>query len=92
MFLYSIFDKKAKQFDSHVMCFSLDDVAERSVIASLNERSLLVLYPSDYRLVRIGSFNSTSGELSFDDVYSKELIDLIPDKFKRFAIDGSFTN
>lgn len=89
MFLYSIYDKKAKKFDN-VMVFPSDEVAKRSLVASLNNQSLLVLYPSDYQLVLLGDFNDHTGAIGTDDVRNFDIIEMIPEKLKQYCLDGSF--
>lgn len=91
MNVYSIYDKKARKYDS-LMLFDNDNLAKRAIISSLSNQSLLVLYPSDYSLSRVAIFNVTSGSFDCDDVLSFDVVDLIPDKFKQFVLDGSFTN
>lgn len=91
MNVYSIYDKKACKFDS-LMLFDNDELAKRALITSFNQQSLLVLYPSDYRLSRVAVFNVASGAFDCDDVCSFDVVDLIPDKLKSYALDGSFNH
>lgn len=91
MNVYSIYDKKARKYDS-LMLFDNDELAKRAIISSLSSQSLLVLYPADYCLSCVAVFNVSSGSFDCDDVRSFDVADLIPNKFKEFALDGSFTN
>lgn len=91
MNVYSIYDKKARKYDS-LMLFDNDELAKRAIVASLNQQSLLVLYPSDYSLSRVAIFNVSSGSFDCDNVCSFDVVDLIPQHLKQYAIDGSFTN
>lgn len=92
---YSIYDRKS---NSYAPSFEApnNDVALRMVVSSLSEQSNLVLYPSDYVLVKLCDFDNETGEtIKYDGSFVKvvaEVNSIINDKFKAFALDGSFAN
>ena len=88
--IYSIYDKTAKSY-SQPFYAANDDCAVRILVGSFDERSQLVLYPSDYVLCHLGSFDDTSGLITSDEVKTVSRVSwLIPDKLKSFARDGTF--
>lgn len=91
MFIFSIRDEKSHTYEG-LMLYESMEVAKRAVTASFSPTSLLCLYPSDYRLAIIGKFDIGSGVIEPSFINSVDIVDLIPDKFKSLALDGSFTN
>lgn len=90
---YSIYDRMS---NSYAPSFEApnNDVAIRMVVSSLSEQSNLVLYPSDFHIVALCGFNTETGEtIKYENEFVHavaEINAIIPDKFKSFALDGSF--
>lgn len=63
MKLYSIYDKKAKQFSDPTMCIN-DDVAKRMMQQTLSK----TMFPDDYELYMVGEFDVDSGFIVGDGV------------------------
>lgn len=88
---FSVFDCKANE---HAQIFTAknSDVARRMIVQSLSGDSLLCQYPGDYSLVHVSDFDTETGEwIPLDgDREVAQLVDLIPDELKKFAVDGSF--
>lgn len=87
---FSVLDRKAAEY-APVFTAKNADVARRMIVQSLSGDSLLCQYPGDYKLVHLCDFDTESGEIvltSVNDVAN--LVDLIPDELKKFAVDGSF--
>ena len=88
--IYSIYDKKACSY-SQPFYAANDECAVRILVGSLNESSQLVLYPSDYVLCHLGSFDETSGLITSDEVKTVSRVScLVPDRLQCSALDGSF--
>ena len=92
---FSILDRKSMSFGPIFQGPNVD-VAKRSIISSLSKDNQMVLYPADFTLVHLSDFDTETGEtIKFSGSFYHEvaqLVDLIPDKFKQFALDGSFPN
>lgn len=90
---YSVFDRKANSY-SPIFQAQNHDVARRMIISSLSDSNQMVLYPQDFVLVHLSDFDSETGEtiLLKGSFFHEagELVDLIPEKFRQFALDGSF--
>lgn len=90
---FSILDRKGAQFFP-VFTAKNVDVARRSVVQSLTPENVLVQYPRDYTLVHVADFNDETGEIiALDGSCVHEcgqLVDLIPDTLRQYALDGSF--
>lgn len=73
---FSIFDKKSGLYDFVQSFKSEADAvrAVRSLVNSGNKDSLIVQYPSDYELYRIGSFDPSMGR--FDAVEPEFVVGL----------------
>lgn len=92
---YSILDRKSSSFSPSFEAVN-DDVAKRLVVSSLNAENSMVLYPADYVLVKLCDFDMETGEtikLSGSFIHEvSSLVSLVPDKLKKFNLDGSFEN
>lgn len=67
IWLYSIFDSKAKAFATPFFC-SNDDVSVRMFARSVKDpQSMMFSNPEDFSLYRLGSFNHESGRLIMSD-------------------------
>ena len=90
---FSVYDRKANEY-APVFTAKNADVARRMIVQSLSGDSLLCQYPGDYTLVHVSDFDTETGNLiSLDGSFAHEvaqLVDLIPDELKKFAVDGSF--
>lgn len=62
MNLYGIFDRAANLYMEAILCFPADAAARRVFREQLvNPQSQLYKYPTDYELVRFGSFDTVTG-------------------------------
>ena len=59
---YSIYDEKAMTFGNPFFIVS-DEAAKRSVSLSANQDSILSACPGDFKLYRVGEFDTTKGLL-----------------------------
>lgn len=88
--MYSVYDKKANSYGQPFFAAN-DECATRIVISSLSESSQLVLYPSDFALCRVGSFDDGSGCVTCDTVsHLANIAVIVPKKFHACALDGSY--
>lgn len=86
---YTIFDNVSKEFTVPFFCVS-DEAACRIVKSSFSPQSSLVLYPSDYTLCCIGSFDTDEGNFESGRYPVKDIKDLIPVFLRNFCLDGTF--
>ena len=63
---YSIYDCKTEVYLQPMFCHN-DEHAKRMVCLNLEEKSAAYLYPEDYRLFHVGTWNDHSGKLSSPD-------------------------
>lgn len=59
---YSIYDEKAMTFGNPFFIVS-DEAAKRSIALSMTQDSILFTCPGDFKLYRIGEFDTTKGLL-----------------------------
>lgn len=87
--IYSIFDRATSD---HAMPFvaATDEAAFRLVRGSFAPQSQLVLYPSDYVIVNLGTFDSETGDILPDNKVIEEIKALIPTGLREYALDGTF--
>lgn len=65
--LYSIYDKKARQY-GQVLTFQTDDVAFRHFrLLMADEDTLVAKYPADFEMYCIGKFDSEKGFINSND-------------------------
>lgn len=62
MGVYSVFDRKAVAY-GNLLFFVNDDLAKRSMVEVMGERNNISLYPDDFDMYHVGSFNVGTGEL-----------------------------
>ncbi|QCQ85077.1 nonstructural protein [Blackfly microvirus SF02] len=79
--VYSVFDRKSVAY-GNLLFFVNDDIARRSMVEVMGERNNISLYPDDFDMYHVGTFNNETGELSpvsvrlaarFADFAGKEL-------------------
>lgn len=88
--IYSIYDKATKIYAQPFYAQS-DEVALRIVRGSFSLQSQLVLYPADYDLIYLGTFDDATGVIVHDDNRIVEHIrELMPVGLRSAALDGSF--
>lgn len=95
----TIYDNKAKSISPLFLAGNIE-VAKRIFVSSLREDSPCVLYASDFELRIIGELDELSAQVfslprsssneNGDKYESIPVSVLIPDKFKKFCLDGSF--
>lgn len=88
--IYSIFDKATQEHAAPFVAQN-DDSAFRLVRGSFSSQSQLVLYPSDYSLVQLGSFDSSTGIVEAEYKVIEEIRALIPVQLRDAALDGTFS-
>lgn len=64
--LYSIYDKQAEIYGRPF--HAVNDILAKRTYETIAQdpKSDLALYPQDYKLVKIGTFDSKSGELTYE--------------------------
>lgn len=88
--VYSIYDRATKLYAQPFFA-QTDDVAIRIVRGSFSPQSQLVLYPSDYDLMFLGTFDDSNGVIGHDNARIVEHIrELMPVGLRSVALDGTF--
>lgn len=89
--VFSIYDRATMTYSDPFYAFS-DEDCFRAVRGAFAPASQLVLYPSDYVICNLGSWDSSTGELVCDPVVEiEEIKHLIPVGLREYALDGTFS-
>lgn len=89
MNLYCLYDSKVKEFVTPFFAPS-DDHASQVVRNSFAKNSHLVLYPSDYSLYIMASFDETTGDITPDKREILSISHIIPLSLRKYCLDGTF--
>lgn len=87
--IYSIYDRATMDYAAPFFAVS-DEAAFRAVKGAFSPQSQLCLYPSDYVIVCLGSFDSESGHITSSVKELKEVKNLIPVALRQCALDGTY--
>lgn len=63
MGVYSVFDRKSVAY-GNLLFFVNDDLARRSMVEVMGERNNISIYPDDFDMYHVGTFNVSTGELT----------------------------
>lgn len=89
--IFSIYDRATMTYSDPFYAFS-DEDCFRAVRGAFAPSSQLVLYPSDYVICNLGSWDSSHGIIESHDVVEvKEVKYLIPVGLREYALDGTFS-
>lgn len=61
--VYSVFDRKSVAYGA-LLFFVNDDIAKRSMVEVMGERNNISLYPDDFDMYHVGTFNNETGVLT----------------------------
>ncbi|WNK13742.1 MAG: nonstructural protein [Microvirus sp.] len=61
--VYSVFDRKSVAY-GNLLFFVNDDIARRSMVEAMGERNNISLYPDDFDMYHVGTFNTETGVLA----------------------------
>lgn len=87
--IYSIYDRATMEYASPFFAPS-DETAARCVRGAFDPHSQLILYPGDYIIKCIGSFDSESGVVDGAIRDVKEIKALIPVALRKNCLDGTY--
>lgn len=60
--VYSVFDRKSVAY-GNLLFFVNDDIARRTMVEIMGDRNNISLYPDDFDMYHVGSFDVTNGDL-----------------------------
>lgn len=87
--VYSIYDRAVMDYAAPFFAVS-DEAAFRAVKGAFSPQSQLCLYPSDYVIACLGSFDSETGHITPLVKELKEVKNLIPAILRQYALDGTY--
>lgn len=88
--LYSIYDRATMNYSDPFYALGKED-AVRAIRGAFGASSQLVLYPADYVICELGSFDSASGVLDVKSIVEvEEIKNLIPVGLRQYCLDGTF--
>lgn len=87
--IYSIYDRATMEYAAPFFAPS-DETAARCVRGAFDSHSQLVLYPADYVVKCIGSFDSETGTVDGAIRLVEEIKVLIPVALRKYCLDGTF--
>lgn len=87
--IYSIYDRATMEYAAPFFTTN-DESAIRAIRGAFGSQSQLVLYPADYVVKCIGSFDSESGVVESAIRQVEEIKALIPVALREYCLDGTF--
>ena len=87
--IYSIYDRATMEYAAPFFT-TTDEAAIRAIRGAFGPQSQLVLYPADYVVKCIGSFDSETGTVDGAIRQVEEIRALIPVVLREYCLDGTF--